>query len=66
MLCDSLYVTFKQISGCQRVKKGMGGGRKKVDVTKDSISDHFGDGNILYLDNIYINIPCAFSRCYQK
>ena len=28
-----------------------------MDVTKDSISDHFGDGNILYLDNIYINIP---------
>ena len=28
-----------------------------MDVTKDSISDHFSDGNILYLDNIYINIP---------
>lgn len=80
MLYDSMHVTFlkrancrdeKQVSGCLRLMKGWECERSGCGYERNKVKVSCGNGNVLYLDCININISVmvlyhSFARCYHR
>lgn len=68
-MTNEMYSNGEQIGGCKELK-GVGWGRELDVLQKGNMRDPCGDGGVLYVDSINVNILAvilffSFAKCYH-